>query len=69
MGAAPTSQTSITLPITINTNNLFLPIISVNNAADDMIGMGQISNSAIVLKKGSGDTTARTGRWGLISVL
>lgn len=45
-----------------------MPIIAVDNAADNMIGISYITNSTIVIKKGVNDNSARTGRWGLICV-
>lgn len=68
LAAAATSQVSITLPITIDSQKLKLPIINVDNAADNMIGTSTITNSSIVIKKGVNDNALRTGRWGLVCI-
>ena len=66
--APATSTATITLPININSTGFKLPIIAVDNAADNMLGVSSISNSTLVIKKGVNDNSARTGRWGLISL-
>lgn len=68
LAAQSTSTTTITLPISINSTGLRLPLIAVDNAADNMIGVSNITNSTIVVKKGVNDNSVRTGRWGLISL-
>lgn len=62
LAAAAASTQAITFPIAFPTA-LIHPSVSVNGAADDMIGTTTRSLTGMTLSKGANDITGRTGFW------
>jgi len=58
-------STTITIPVSL-TEFCGFTGITPNNAADQQLGLSRISRNQMVIKKGTSDSTARTGRWFIV---
>lgn len=63
--AAADNSTTITIPVAL-TGFCGFAGITPNNAADQQLGLSSISGNQMVIKKGTKDSTARTGRWVIV---
>ena len=67
IGTGAGSSTTVTFPIAVT--NIFDVDISVYNAASEMIGWTNATNTSINIVKGNSDSVARTGKFKIIAKL
>lgn len=58
-------STTITIPVSLIEFCGFIGI-TPNNAAEQQLGISSINGNRMVIKKGTKDSNARTGRWFII---